>query len=187
MKSIRIEYAKSRKPMVNRTFFRTFLAIVAISALVACKSEPKSNGETQVKEEVSQETAALAFNDSKVGYQFQHYIHLKTALVNSDAMEAQSGAKMLMENTEDAALKELLAKMAASNEIEDQRIVFSEVTKKITEIVDASIATGEVYMQYCPMAFNNEGGYWLSTEKEIRNPYFGDRMLTCGKVTEIIK
>lgn len=187
MKSIRIENAKSRKPMVNRTFFRTFSAIVSLSALVACKNEPKSNGETQVKEEVSQEKAALAFNDSKVRNQFQHYIHLKTALVNSDAVEAQSGAKMLMENTEDAALKEMLAKIAASNEIEDQRVVFSEVTKKITEIVDASISSGEVYMQYCPMAFNNEGGYWLSTEKEIRNPYFGDRMLTCGKVTEIIK
>lgn len=187
MKSIHIEHAKSRKPMVNRTFFRTFSAIVSLSALVACKNEPKSNDETQVKEEVSQEKAALAFNDSNVGNQFQHYIHLKTALVNSDAVEAQSGAKMLMENTEDAALKEMLAKISASNEIEDQRTAFSEVTKKIAEVVDASISSGEVYMQYCPMAFNNEGGYWLSSEKEIRNPYFGDRMLTCGKVSEIIK
>ena len=30
------------------------------------------------------------------------------------------------------------------------------------------------------MAFNNEGAYWLSDAEQIRNPYFGDKMLTCG-------
>lgn len=37
------------------------------------------------------------------------------------------------------------------------------------------------------MVFNNKGGYWLSTEEEILNPYYGDKMLHCGKVTETIK
>jgi hypothetical protein len=34
------------------------------------------------------------------------------------------------------------------------------------------------------MAFNNEGAYWLSAEKEVNNPYFGDKMLHCGSVKE---
>jgi Cu(I)/Ag(I) efflux system membrane fusion protein len=34
------------------------------------------------------------------------------------------------------------------------------------------------------MAFNNEGAYWLSDSEQIRNPYFGDKMLTCGVVKE---
>ena len=40
------------------------------------------------------------------------------------------------------------------------------------------------YYDYCPMAFNNKGGYWLAKEDKIQNPYFGDKMLTCGSVEE---
>lgn len=41
-----------------------------------------------------------------------------------------------------------------------------------------------IYQQFCPMAFDNKGAFWLSDKSEIRNPYFGDKMLKCGKVTE---
>jgi Cu(I)/Ag(I) efflux system membrane fusion protein len=34
------------------------------------------------------------------------------------------------------------------------------------------------------MALNDKGAYWLSEFEEIRNPYFGDAMLTCGEVVE---
>jgi Cu(I)/Ag(I) efflux system membrane fusion protein len=44
-----------------------------------------------------------------------------------------------------------------------------------------------VYVQHCPMADNNKGADWLSLEKEIRNPYFGSSMLTCGEVTKEFK
>jgi len=37
------------------------------------------------------------------------------------------------------------------------------------------------------MAFDGKGGYWLSNSKEIRNPYFGDIMLACGEVTEVLE
>lgn len=48
----------------------------------------------------------------------------------------------------------------------------------------AEVAGGAVYKQYCPMAFNNDGASWLSAESVIRNPYFGSKMLNCGKITE---
>jgi Cu(I)/Ag(I) efflux system membrane fusion protein len=44
-----------------------------------------------------------------------------------------------------------------------------------------------MYVQYCPMADNDKGGFWLSTEKQVINPYFGDMMLKCGEVTDSIK
>ena len=37
-----------------------------------------------------------------------------------------------------------------------------------------------VYVQHCPMAFDNKGADWLSFDSEIRNPYFGDKMMKCG-------
>jgi Cu(I)/Ag(I) efflux system membrane fusion protein len=46
---------------------------------------------------------------------------------------------------------------------------------------------GTVYVQHCPMADDNRGADWLSLEKEIRNPYFGSMMLTCGEVISEIK
>ena len=39
-----------------------------------------------------------------------------------------------------------------------------------------------VYVQYCPMANDNKGADWLSKEEEIKNPYFGSSMLTCGEI-----
>ncbi|MCW8898728.1 MAG: efflux RND transporter periplasmic adaptor subunit [Flavobacteriales bacterium] len=44
-----------------------------------------------------------------------------------------------------------------------------------------------LYIQYCPMADNDKGADWLSSEKEIKNPYFGKSMLKCGEVTKEIK
>jgi len=161
------------------------VVMLALVSFVSCKNETKNDKNTSNSDTVTM--AELSFEDENVGKQFQHYIHLKTALVNSDINEAKSGAQMLMDNTDDATLKELLSEISASSDIEEQRTLFSDVTEKMTDIVNESISSGEVYQQYCPMAFNNEGGYWLSTEEEIRNPYFGDRMLKCGKVTETIK
>ncbi|MEO0525710.1 DUF3347 domain-containing protein [Flagellimonas sp.] len=170
-----------------KTLFKTTVTILAFASLISCKNETKDNTSTSDSNTETTKIVGLSFSDDNVGEQFQHYIHVKTALVNSDAKEAQSGAKMLMENTDDTALKGLLSKISETSDIEAQRTVFSDVTAKMTAIVDASISSGEVYQQFCPMAFNNQGGYWLSTEEEIRNPYFGDKMLKCGKVTETIK
>ena len=44
----------------------------------------------------------------------------------------------------------------------------------------------KLYVQHCPMADNNKGANWLSLEKEIRNPYYGNAMLTCGSVVSVI-
>ena len=44
-----------------------------------------------------------------------------------------------------------------------------------------------LYIQHCPMADQEKGADWLSREKEIRNPYFGKSMLTCGEVTDTLK
>ncbi|WGK65312.1 DUF3347 domain-containing protein [Croceiramulus getboli] len=131
--------------------------------------------------------SSLKFKDAQVTAQFQHYLHLKTALVNTDVAEAQSGARMLAEQSADSEMKSWLSSIASTTDIEQQRSLFSEVSKKMTKMVEGSLSEGEVYQQYCPMAFNNEGAYWLSTEREIRNPYFGDKMMSCGKVTATIE
>jgi len=55
-----------------------------------------------------------------------------------------------------------------------------------TIVKGGQLEKGMLYLEYCPMANNNTGAYWLSNEKEIKNPYFGDKMLKCGSVKEMI-
>ena len=45
----------------------------------------------------------------------------------------------------------------------------------------------KVFVAFCPMADSNKGAYWLSIEKKVINPYFGNKMLTCGEVKQVIE
>ena len=49
-----------------------------------------------------------------------------------------------------------------------------------------SLGSGDqpLFLQHCPMAFNNQGGDWVSAQRQIMNPYFGDEMLHCGIVKD---
>ena len=71
---------------------------------------------------------------------------------------------------------------AVEDNIDGQREAFEAVTQEMTNLVEGNIATGKLYYQYCPMAFGNTGGHWLSNTKAIQNPYFGDKMLKCGRI-----
>ncbi len=66
-----------------------------------------------------------------------------------------------------------------------QRDHFNTLSDNIYQWVkDTETNEQKLYRQYCPMAFDNRGAYWLSAEKEINNPYFGNKMLRCGSVKE---
>ncbi|WP_340077731.1 DUF3347 domain-containing protein [Leptobacterium sp. I13] len=138
-----------------------------------------------------EETAALSFSDPKIANVYGHYIHIKKALVFTEAKEAKSGAKMLVKAlsevpNNEAALKEA-KKIEASGDIEVQRVAFSPLSAEINKLIEGKITSGAVYKQYCPMAFDFKGAYWLSSESEIKNPYFGDKMLNCGEVKDTIQ
>ena len=85
------------------------------------------------------------------------------------------------------ALNSHLNKMINSTDVSEQRKQF-EFTSELT--IDLIMAYGmkdnQYYVQYCPMAFDNKGAEWISDETGIRNPYFGDKMLKCGQVTDTL-
>ncbi len=39
-----------------------------------------------------------------------------------------------------------------------------------------------MFKTYCPMAFDNQGAWWLQADQTVANPYFGAAMLRCGTV-----
>ncbi len=133
------------------------------------------------------------------------YHELKDALVNGDSEKTREAAATIPENiaafNSDALdgeaseaynnyiepIQTSAAAMAAEASIDKQRehlVALSGNLYRLTKAFDANDA--DLYYQYCPMAFDNEGAYWLSSKQEIRNPYFGDQMLKCGSVREKI-
>ena len=132
------------------------------------------------------------------------YLEMKDALVNSNAsaadnaaakmssmVEAVDGSSLEGEGKEaweqDASLyKDKLAEMQHVQGLEEKRSYFSH----ISEIVYCTIKSFnlkenmKLYATYCPMAFNGKGAYWIAQTNQIRNPYFGEKMMKCGEVKE---
>lgn len=132
-----------------------------------------------------------SFKDEKVGAAYTNYIHLKDALVASKASDAKIAAAELetvLWATSGKKAAQTAGDIAKAKSIEEQRMLFIVLSDQMTVLIkDSKLSSGKVYVQYCPMANNNEGAFWLSNEKEIKNPYFGESMLKCGSVTETIQ
>jgi len=164
---------------------RTALIIFTVAfALLSCKDSATTKNTDE--KTTTKTDGTLAFNTDETTALFQHYNHIKTAMVASDAAAVKTGANALLNVSGDATLKEIAQTIANADGIENQRKALPDLTASVERLLDNAITSGAIYKQYCPMAFNNTGAYWLSSEKEIRNPYFGDAMLSCGSVKETI-
>lgn len=131
------------------------------------------------------------FKDAKLGAVYEHYIHLKDALVASHQGDAKKAAGELQKSIASVSNGKMVAdeaaKVVAASNLDGQRKAFSGLSDKMAALVKGDkLSMGMLYLEYCPMANNNSGAYWLSNEKEIKNPYFGDKMLKCGSVKETI-
>lgn len=71
--------------------------------------------------------------------------------------------------------------------IKHQREHFDLLSKDVYDLVKAFGAGQTLYKDFCPMYNDNKGAIWLSETKEIKNPYFGKSMPTCGTMKEELK
>jgi hypothetical protein len=142
---------------------------------------------------------------SSVKSMVEAYLQVKNALVADNAAEAAKAAagitaslkgldkslltadqKMVFDAAE-AGLKsgaEGLEKQ--TTDIAGQRTHFYTLSQSIYELVKAFGAGMPLYHDHCPMARDNQGALWISELKDVKNPYFGADMLTCGTVEEVI-
>lgn len=142
----------------------------------------------------------------QVAHAFGIYIKVKDALVASDAGQVKTEATELNRVIKAIDLKMLtgpalndwtnyannldmaLAEMVGTDDIEVQRTSFADLSENVYKCIKSyGLGGATAYHDFCPMAFNNQGAYWLSDSKEIRNPFFGEKMLACGRVTEELK
>ncbi|HBR54752.1 MAG TPA: efflux RND transporter periplasmic adaptor subunit [Flavobacteriaceae bacterium] len=131
----------------------------------------------------------------------QSYLKMKDAFVASNASQVSTLAKATseklkaistddlgkMENQHLQKSIEMLDAIANNVILENQRSHFVILNENILPIAMNIENSINYYVQKCPMANNNKGAVWLSTEEEIKNPYYGDAMLTCGSVIDTIR
>lgn len=67
----------------------------------------------------------------------------------------------------------------------ERRLNFVFLSTVMVKSVKAFGYDKTLYVNYCPMANNNKGAYWLSEIKEIRNPYMGQKMPDCGEIKKV--
>ncbi|MDQ3142873.1 MAG: DUF3347 domain-containing protein [Bacteroidota bacterium] len=182
--------------------------LVVLFIFTNCSSQNKSyNSSHQVSTKDSSLSPGITSND--VNAQFKEvlkaYMEMKNALVNEDANTASISGKAVMKAIDAMDMKSMNAKEHAvwmkymenlsydaehikgTSEIEHQREHFITLSSNLYQVVKVFNAHSEnVYYQYCPMANDGKGAYWLSDQSKIRNPYFGKKMLSCGSTKETL-
>ncbi len=136
---------------------------------------------------------------------YNGYLGIKTALVKGDSKQSATKAgevNSAIKNFNATAipadqlqpytaiatsLQKLSFDISATNDIKAQRASFSAVSDSIYTLLKSYAADKTIYQAHCPMAFDGKGASWLSDDSVIRNPYFGDEMLECGEVINVIK
>lgn len=158
---------------------------------------------------VSDQTAALAEaqNATPLKEIVSGYLLLKNAFAADKSADAAAAGKALeatFRRFNKTALTEEQKKVfdeiaedatehaehigANGGNIEHQREHFALLSKDVYDLVKAFGDAGQpLYQDFCPMYDKGKGAIWLSETKDIKNPYYGKKMLTCGKLKEEIK
>lgn len=136
---------------------------------------------------------------------FDEYIILKDALIKGDSKTSTQASSIMLKNLAEVDMKLLKGdahnswmqlstdlkthtrSLNSTADIKTQRNHFKPLSSSLIMAIEKFGVNMQVYSQFCPMADNNTGGYWLSLEDKVLNPYFGDAMLKCGEVTKTIK
>jgi hypothetical protein len=155
-------------------------------------------------EEVKVETATPAGTPSSFSINeiVSDYLKLKNALTKDDTKGAANAGKALYatfnkvnSNTIiDAKLKKEYIDIADdakehaehikdnSGKLEHQREHFAMLSKDINDLIKTFGSDQKLYQDYCPMYDDGKGAIWISETKDIKNPYYGSQMLTCGSM-----
>jgi hypothetical protein len=156
--------------------------------------------------------AALGFTDilyaqektsSPLNEVITTYLDLKNALVKDQADSARMAAKALADAIDKVPMGELNPRahgvwmqyyekmgydaehIKSTSDISHQREHFITLSTTMYKLLkEANGNTFKLYYQFCPMANDGKGAYWVSEQSGIANPYFGKKMLSCGSTKD---
>lgn len=186
------------------------ISLIAALGLTSCNSNSgtnkSSNSDTAKETPQSSTPNPASTASSLVDNVLSAYLEIKNALANDNGQEAAKGGddfinslskmdksaltpdqqKTFTDASDDA--KEMAEHISKNGDkIEHQREHFEMLSNDIYDMVKAIKPGRTVYKVFCPMYNNNKGASWISETKDIKNPYLGTKMSTCGEVKEEIK
>ncbi len=190
------------------------IAVTALNGCNSSNNKSNESGDistgapqTQINEDSGGITSSSSNSDSNADASIKDivsgYLNLKNALVNDNGKEAATAGKEIVEamnkldkgslTAEQKKIYEEVEEDARehaehigtnADKIDHQREHFEMLSKDMYDLVKTFGATQILYQDYCPMYNENKGATWISETKEIKNPYFGKKMLKCGELKE---
>ena len=113
---------------------------------------------------------------------------LETAFKTFDKTALSADQKKAFEDVEDDAREHAEHIGKNGGNIAHQREHFVMLSKDMADLIKTFGSGGQtLYKDFCPMANDGKGAIWISEVKEIKNPYLGSKMPTCGTMKEEIK
>ncbi len=142
-------------------------------------------------------------NEDKLKEVINDYLVMKNAFIVSDIKGIDSAASAMRDHVKEVDLKSLegegkeawvqhasaydtkLTELIHITGIQEKRTYLSHLSEIIyCTIKSFKLNELKLFADYCPMAFDGKGAYWISENEEIRNPYYGEKMMDCGSIEE---
>ena len=182
---------------------------MAALLLAACgSSEQKTSENTKTGDTTVSASDTAAANTGNVSSDeiVASYLKVKNALASDDSKAAAREAKNLNDLIQGLGSASLTAEQKKvydqvkveadehsshisdnGDNIKHQRSHFEMLTFDVLDLVRVIKPSQALYLDHCPMYNDKKGAVWLSETREIKNPYYGNEMLTCGTIQEEIK
>lgn len=188
------------------------IAVIFAFGVMACQSKETKEGESNEQHhddpatpaehmDPSDQTKMGKMQESKLENIITAYLNLKNALVADNPKDAATfGNKVVAEisklevksfTTEqkkvydevmDDAIEQAEHIGDNGSNIAHQREHFAMLSMDIDDLLAVFGSNKVLYQDFCPMYDNNKGAVWISEIKEIKNPYYGSKMLSCGSI-----
>lgn len=187
----------------------TSLSSLALAALIisSCSQTPDKNSDKPAADNAAVQETGTSGNNNTVSEKFsidpviKDYLILKNALTADDDKAAADAGKQLFSTLNGADIKAIPGDKlkdyteivdnakenaehigANAGKIDHQREHLASLSKDMADLIELLGTTQKLYQDHCPMYNDGKGAVWISETKEIRNPYYGNKMMTCGSV-----
>lgn len=187
----------------------TSLSSLALAALIisSCSQTPDKNSDKSAADNAAVQETGTSGNSNTVPEKFsidpviKDYLILKNALTADDDKAAADAGKQLFSTLNGADIKAIPGDKlkdyteivdnakenaehigANAGKIDHQREHLASLSKDMADLIELLGTTQKLYQDHCPMYNDGKGAVWISETKEIRNPYYGNKMMTCGSV-----
>ena len=187
---------------------KRYISFLFLLLLAACgNKDQKAQSANTPDVALTKSANSAAFNKSFSKILVDYYSMKDHFVAESDSASLNQSAKTLKISIDSLPLAELKADsmlvstaksftegisaeligLIGEPTIDAKRRSFQMVSDQLYDLIrTVQYDQAVIFHPYCPMAFNDQGAYWLSNTREIKNPYVPKKMITCGDIKDSI-